>query len=266
MEMTMSGFDGTPDLPRLCTPQPLGDGVTVLPSALPVPGLGTLAVNAFLLDGTEPMLVDTGLAALRDGFVESLAALCDPAVLRWIWISHMDADHIGNLAAMLDAAPQARVLTSFLGRGKMMLAGLPVDRVQLVDDNAPVQLGERRLQPLRPPYYDAPETLGFQDLSSRSLFVADAFGAVLPHLPPSAEMIPAATLRDGLAAWSALDAPWLAVARRDALQRQLDGIERLRPQRVLSAHLPPAIRTETLCRYVIDAYEASLANATLRAA
>jgi glyoxylase-like metal-dependent hydrolase (beta-lactamase superfamily II) len=264
--MKMIETDNTSELPQQYPAQVLGDGIAVLPAALPVPGLGTLAVNAFLLDGAEPLLVDTGLAPLRDGLLASLATLREPAALRWIWISHMDADHTGNLATLLEAAPHARVLTSFLGRGKMMLAGLPVDRVQLVDDNAPVQLGERLLQPLRPPYYDAPETLGFLDLSSNSLFVADAFGAVLPQLPPSAEMIPAATLRDGLAAWSALDAPWLAVARRDALQRQLDGIERLRPQRVLSAHLPPAIRIETLCRYVIDAYEASLANAKLRAA
>lgn len=258
--------DDTPDLPRQNAAYTLGDGIAVLPADLPVPGLGRLAVNAFLFDGTEPLLVDTGLAAVRDGFLAALSALCDPAALRWIWLSHLDADHSGNLDALLEAAPRARLLTSFLGRGKMMLAGMPLERVQVVAAGVPLQLGERDLLPLRPPYYDAPETLGFIERSSGSLFVVDAFGAVLPELPSAAESTPPSTLRDGLAAWSALDAPWLADVRRDVLQRRLDEVLHLRPRRVLSAHLPPARRAEPLCRHVIDVFDAAVAGTSRRAA
>lgn len=49
----------------------------MLPSRLPVPGLGTLPVNAFLLKGPEPMLVDTGLAALGNEVFSSLAPEID---------------------------------------------------------------------------------------------------------------------------------------------------------------------------------------------
>jgi hypothetical protein len=45
---------------------------SVLPGWLPVPGLGALPVNAFLLKGAEPMLVDTGLAAFSDDIAEAL--------------------------------------------------------------------------------------------------------------------------------------------------------------------------------------------------
>ncbi|AZQ68404.1 MBL fold metallo-hydrolase [Silicimonas algicola] len=84
--------------------QPVTDAWTALPSWLPVPGLGALPINAFLLKGREPVLVDTGLGALSDAMIEHLGAEIDPEDLRWIWLSHTDADHIGNL----DRASQSR--------------------------------------------------------------------------------------------------------------------------------------------------------------
>lgn len=74
---------------------------------MPLPGLGLLPVNAYLIHARQPVLVDTGLAALGDDFLHSLRGLIDPAALRWIWITHCDADHIGNLRSVLDQAPRA---------------------------------------------------------------------------------------------------------------------------------------------------------------
>lgn len=98
--------------PIQMAPRRVTNGWTVLPAWLPVPGLGALPVNAFLLKGPEPMLVDTGLAALSDDFAARLAEAIDPDTIRWIWLSHTDADHIGNLDRILDLAPKARVVTS----------------------------------------------------------------------------------------------------------------------------------------------------------
>lgn len=92
----------------------------------PLPGLGLLPVNAFLIHAAEPVLVDTGLAAQRESFLQALGGVIDPADLRWIWVTHMDADHIGNLQAVLDAAPEARLVTTYLGMGKAGLLGLPL--------------------------------------------------------------------------------------------------------------------------------------------
>jgi glyoxylase-like metal-dependent hydrolase (beta-lactamase superfamily II) len=74
----------------------------------------------------------------------------DPADLRWIWITHMDFDHIGNLAAVLELAPQARVVTNYLGMGKMGLIGLPQDRAWLLNPGQSLDVGDRRLHALRP--------------------------------------------------------------------------------------------------------------------
>lgn len=218
----------------------LGDGIAVLRAAHPLPGLGELAVNAFVLDGREPMLVDTGLAALREPILAALATELDPRRLRWIFISHADADHVGNLAAVLDAAPHARVLTGFLGQAKLALNGFPVERVEVIAPGDELDIGGQRIRIVRPPYYDAPETLGFHDATRGVLFAADAFGAVLPAVVPSAEDIEDEALERGLALWSALDAPWLTSLDPGLLAATLASLDALEPRHVLSAHLPPA--------------------------
>jgi flavorubredoxin len=228
----------TIDTPTQWQAQYITDQWTLLPSWLPVPGMGVLPVNSFLLKGKEPILVDTGLAALGDAYLEMLEQEIDLADLRWIWLSHMDTDHSGNLQRVLDKAPLARVVTSFLGMGKMNLAGLDVSRVHLLEPGDVFEAGGQRLVSLRPPYYDAPETLGFFDQRERALFVADCFGALLPHPAHKAESIEAAHLRDGLVGWSAIDAPWLAITDRVALGRILRAIERLDPNVLLCGHLP----------------------------
>ena len=91
----------------------IGDDVTVLSDHLEVPGLGFLPVNAFVLHAREPVVVDTGLGLPDRDFVSTLSAVIDPATVRWIFLTHPDRDHTGGIFALLDAAPQAKVVTTF---------------------------------------------------------------------------------------------------------------------------------------------------------
>jgi len=227
--------------PMMLAPRSLTDSWSVLPSFLPLPGMGSLAINAFLLKGNEPLLVDTGLAALGDDFLACLAREIDLEDLRWIFLSHTDADHIGNLQRVMAHAPEARLVTTFLGLGKMNLLGCAPapERVLLLEPGVALEVGGRRLLPLRPPYYDAPETLGFFDAQERVFFAADSFGALLPEPAAALEAVNHDDLRDGLLTWAAIDAPWLASADKAALGRTLAAIDRLDAETLLSAHLPP---------------------------
>ncbi|GLQ55044.1 MBL fold metallo-hydrolase [Devosia nitrariae] len=243
------------DFPTALAPRQVTQNWTVLPSWLPVPGMGALPVNSFLLKGGEPILVDTGLSALGEDFLAALESEIDFDDLRWIWLSHMDADHVGNLSRVLERAPNARVLTNFLGMGKMNLAGLDVSRVQLLEPGVPFEAGGHRLHPVRPPYYDAPETVGFFDETDSVLFAADSFGALLPETADEIGEIADESLRDGLVGWSSIDAPWLAHADQQVLGRTLTAIERLAPQYLFSGHLP-LVRNgaAALTRHVASAY------------
>src|SRR5919112_1346055 len=96
----------------------LADEATiVLADSIDIPGLGYLPVNAFLLQAAQPVLVDTGLPTSREEFLTHLWSLCEPTDLRWIWLTHPDRDHTGSLPQILHAAPQARLVTTFVGLG-----------------------------------------------------------------------------------------------------------------------------------------------------
>lgn len=211
-----------------------------LSSFMPVGDLGMLALNAFVIHAEAPVLVDTGASALREPFLAALEDAIDPSDLRYIWLSHMDADHLGNLDAVLKLAPQAKVITNFLGMAKMMLQDRDVSRVQLIGPGEELDLGDRKLVPLKPPYYDAPETTGFFDTRTRVLFSADAFGALLPSIETDAAAIERGALRDGMLKWAAIDAPWLSTADPRAFGSLLRSIERLDPAAIISGHLPVA--------------------------
>ncbi|MEQ9812552.1 MAG: MBL fold metallo-hydrolase [Azospirillaceae bacterium] len=226
--------------PKLYESRAVSGDWSVLPGVLPVPGLGVLPVNAFVLKGREPMLVDTSIAAFGPAFLDTLGQVVDPADLRWIWISHADADHVGNLPAVLAAAPKARIATTFLGMGKMMMQGLPPERMHLLNPGDRLDLGDRVLTPVRPVYYDAPETLGFVDGRDDVLFAADSFGALLAAPVESAAALTPEALSDGMTAWARIDAPWLAGIDRARFAGTLAALARLDPGTVLSGHLPEA--------------------------
>jgi flavorubredoxin len=228
-----------------------------LVSYFPLPGYGVLPVNAFVLRAAQPMLVDTGLAALGDDFMESLRSAIDPQDLRWIWLTHTDADHIGNLQEVLAQAPQARLVTTFLGMGKMSLVGMPLDRVYLLNPGQSLDLGDRLIRALRPPTYDAPETTALFDEKTRILYSADSFGALMQEPAENAADIEASALRDGAGTWATIDAPWLSSIEETKLRATLAAIRGLEPQLILSAHLPTAEgrMTELLCNHILAARE-----------
>ena len=132
------------------------------------------------------------------------------------------------------------MITNFLGMAKMGLLGHDTSRVQLIAPGEELDLGDRALVPLKPPYYDAPETTGFFDTKTRVLFSADAFGALLPAPETDAAAIDRETLRDGMLKWAAIDAPWLSTADPRAFGGLLRSIERLDPSAIISGHLPVA--------------------------
>jgi flavorubredoxin len=228
------------DAPVLLEPQCFARNIYQLGAYVPVPGIGVLAVNSYLIRGLQPVLVDTGIAALREPFMDQLRALIDPAELRWIWLTHADPDHAGNLAAVLAEAPQARVVTNFLGMGKLGLLQLPVDRVYLLNHGQALDVGDRELLALAPPSFDAPETSAAFDRSSGVFFCADSFGALLAEPAATAQAIDPAALREGLIAWSALDCPWLRNTDERRLAAALAAVRELDATVIAGSHLPPA--------------------------
>ena len=73
-------------------------------------GVAPLAVhmNSMLIRGAEPVVVDTGAPVNREQYLEDLFSIVEPDDVRWVFISHDDADHYGNLHEVMAACPDRK--------------------------------------------------------------------------------------------------------------------------------------------------------------
>jgi glyoxylase-like metal-dependent hydrolase (beta-lactamase superfamily II) len=230
----------------------LSPDVTVLNDQQAVPTIGFLPVNAFVLHSAEPVVIDTGLSLPDRGFMDALGSVVDPKDVRWIWLTHPDRDHTGAIFELLEAAPQARVVTTFLSVGIMSTASpLPMDRVYLINPGQSLDVGDRKLAAFRPPLFDSPATVAFFDPKSRTCFASDCFGAPMSSedLAEGADVrdVPADELRSGQLLWATVDSPWIHVADRDAYMRTVEPLRQMEPETILSSHLPPVRERTSDC-------------------
>ncbi len=224
----MDSYKATPD-------------IEVITSSFPIPGFGFVPINAFVIKGSEPILVDTHAVVESADFMPTLRSIIDPADLRWIWLTHTDFDHIGSLHQLLTENPRLRVITTFLGVGIMTLsAPLPMDRVNFVNPGEKFTVGDRTLTGIRPPAFDNPSTTGFYDDKSGVFFSSDCFGALLSNPPQNAADLSDKDLREGQIFWATIDSPWLHKVDEGAFAKELKAIRSMEPKMILSSHLPAA--------------------------
>ena len=81
--------------------QQIHPDVTAVSTFNDVLGVGMLAINSFVLHAEQPMIVDSGTTADSEQMVARLLEVVDPASVRWLWITHTDADHIGGVHLLL---------------------------------------------------------------------------------------------------------------------------------------------------------------------
>lgn len=221
----------------------INSDVTLMSDCALVPGIGFLPVNTFVLHSQEPVVVDTGLSTADKDFVADLARVMDPADIRWIWVTHPDRDHTGGVLSLLEAAPKARLVTTFGGLGIMSCEWeLPLHRVYLLNRGQSLEVGDRTLLAFRPPLFDSPVTTGFVDTSTGAMFTSDCFGAPVPtaELATCSDLREAGDVREGQLLWATMDSPWVHNVDTAKYAASVDALRSLAPTSVFSTHLPPA--------------------------
>jgi flavorubredoxin len=215
--------------------------IEVLPAHFPVPGAGLLPVNAFVIKAKEPVLIDTGMGIDSEEFMRALESVIDPRDLKWVWLTHDDADHTGNLQKVLEAAPNARLAAYSLAVLRLSTAWpVPMDRVYWLNPGDSIRVGDRKLTAVRPPLFDNPTTIGVNDDKSGVFFSADCFGAIIPSPVQSTDDVAEVDLAQGMVGWASLDSPWVHMVKQNEFSQALDKIRKMAPKAIFSAHLPPA--------------------------
>lgn len=227
------------------------------------PGGPPVDANALVLTDGEPVLVDVGAGADRDRYWAQVEALVDPGEVRWIFLSHDDADHRGNLGEVLSRCPAATVVA-----GRRLIHRLthdldvPADRCRWVEDGDVVDVGDRPLLAVRPPAYDLPTTRGLFDASTGVYWGADCFGAPVP-----AGIVEVADLDDdvwveGFTAFHLLLSPWIRDVDPVRWRQAVGRVASLGATTIASAH-GPVIRGPRVARALDLAF--GLAGATMPA-
>jgi flavorubredoxin len=215
--------------------------IEILPAHFPIPGAGFLPVNAFVIKAKELVLVDTGMGNDSEEFMTALESIIDPHDLKWVWLTHDDADHTGNIQKVLEAAPSARLAANSLAVLRMSTAWpIPMHRVYWLNSGDSISVGDRKLTAVRPPLFDNPTTIGIYDNKSEAFFSADCFGAIIPSPTQNADDVPEGDLAQGMISWASGDNPWVHMVEPNAFSQALDRIRQMAPKMILSGHLPLA--------------------------
>ncbi len=226
------------------SPYQAAPDVHVFPVSLPIPGVGVLPVNAYLLMAEEPVLIDTGIGVDGEDFVAAVSSLVDLRKLKWVWLTHDDADHTGSIHRIMELAPEAKLVTHAFSALRMSTWWpVPLDRVHAIRFGDEIHVGDRTLTSTAPPLFDSPLSMGVLDKSTGALFSVDAFGAILPEPSTNTSEIPPEALAGGMLGWALSDSPWVHVTDRARFGEVLDRVRQIQPTRIFSSHLPAASGT-----------------------
>jgi flavorubredoxin len=161
--------------------------------------------------------------------------------VRWLYLTHDDDDHSGNLNEALERCPNATVVTSWAASARMCAAfGIPRERVHTVDDGESFTVGDRTLHAVRPPVYDSAYTRGLFDPTTRVYHAADAFCTPMPAVPVDrVDEIPARMWEEGMAMFShASLCPWIAMVDDAKFRPQVEQLAALGAEVIVGAHTP----------------------------
>jgi flavorubredoxin len=172
-------------------------------------------MNSMLIRGSEPVVVDTGVPGNRDRYLEDLFGLVEPTDVRWVFLSHDDVDHYGNVDAVMDLCPNATLLTSwFLTERLVGELHVPPTRWRWIGDGESFDAGDRVLSAIRPPLYDSPTTRGLFDARSGVYWASDCFATPVARGTAFVEDLDPVEWRDGFVAFNTWNSPWVSLVDR----------------------------------------------------
>jgi flavorubredoxin len=223
---------------RLQTPYRIAPGTWVIPQIEPAGPERFVSINSMVITAAEPVIVDTGCAVNREQWLTDVFSIVEPADVRWVFLSHGDRDHVGNLQAVLDECPQATAITTMWGLRYLLADGPPpLDRLRWVNDGEWFDVGDRRLVAVRPPMWDGTNTRGLLDPKTGVYWAADCFASMFTHPVNDAVELDTEFWHDSFVEEHRSYCEWLSVIDPAKFDTHIAATEEL-ARTVASAHGP----------------------------
>jgi flavorubredoxin len=132
-----------------------------------------LQFSQFLLTGDEPLLYHAGLRSHFAGVRDAVGEVIDPATLRWIGLSHFEADECGALNDWLELAPEAEPVCGVCA-AQVSVDDVAVRPARQLADGEVLHAGLHRLLYLATPHLPHGWDAGhLYDETTRVLFCSD---------------------------------------------------------------------------------------------
>jgi flavorubredoxin len=207
------------------------------------PALGApleIYLNSMVIRGAEPVIVDTGTPANRTQWLEDVFSIVEPADVRWIFLSHDDVDHTGNLDEALAMCPEAQVICNWaMVERHSNCFEFPLHRCRWVVDGESFDVGDRTLHAIRPPVFDSPTTRGLYDPTTKVYWSVDTFATPLPDAGMGIADLDPDFWAEGLMLF-ALGAvsPWIALTDPVKFGHHVDKAQGLDITTIAACHSP----------------------------
>jgi flavorubredoxin len=200
----------------------------------------TVGLNTMVIRAAEPVVVDTGMMENRSRYLEDVFSLVEPEDIRWVFISHDDVDHTGNLNALMEAAPNAMLVIDWFMQERMGASlDVPASRWRWVQDGDTLDVGDRTLHVVRPPVFDSGTTRGLFDPTTRVYWGSDAFASPMTATPVRhVGELDREPWIAGIHTFARYISPWLSLVDEAKFQATVDRIEALRPHVLAGCHSP----------------------------
>jgi len=131
--------------------------------------------NQYLIDDDDALLFHTGPRRLFPQVSEAVAHVIDPTRLRYVGLSHVEADECGSLNEFLAFAPRAVPLCSGIA-AMVSINDLAQRPARAMADGEEIELGRHRVKWLDAPHVPHGWDCGFlMEQSTRTLLCGDLF-------------------------------------------------------------------------------------------
>jgi flavorubredoxin len=196
-------------------------------------------VNSMVVLGKEPVIVDTGTVSNRENWLNDVFSLVDPKDVRWVFISHDDHDHVGNLPEVMALCPNATLVTSWFQMERLSgdLA-IPPTRMRWIEDGDSIDAGDRVFAAVRPPVFDAPTTRGFYDSKTGVYWASDAFAAPTSVVIDDVSSLHPEEWRQGFNLFQTALSPWVHLVDAVKFNKTVCRIAELDIKTIGAAHTP----------------------------